>query len=242
MNTRHHGFGEPGFLRVARIVEQTSVLGPGVRADVSVQGCVLQCRGCHSPTAKSLDGGTLESVSRLAERLAGLPIDGVTYSGGGEPMLQASALVELSDQLRQRRSDLSLMSYTGYRYETLVKRGSPAQRALLERIDLLVDGPYVERLHAPLRWRASRNQRLIALSDRHLDDLLPDEAAGLEFELDASLRLSWVGVPEEPGFPELLERLAHDQTVADDRKETEDEFEQSPDTSDTGGGDGPPGS
>jgi anaerobic ribonucleoside-triphosphate reductase activating protein len=200
------------------VIEQTRVLGPGVRADVSVQGCLLNCRGCHSPSAKSLEGGVLRAVDELAESLASLPIEGVTYSGGGEPMLQASALVALSDELRRRRPGLSLMSYTGYRYETLRRDGSPAQKALLDRIDLLVDGPYVERLHAELRWRASSNQRLLALTDRHLADLAPDEPAGLELEIDEDLKLSWVGVPEQPGFPELLECFA-DGRNRDIRKE-----------------------
>jgi anaerobic ribonucleoside-triphosphate reductase activating protein len=151
-------------------------------------------------------------VEALAEQLAALPIDGVTYSGGGEPMLQASALNELSDELRRRRPGLSLMSYTGYRYEVLLRRGSPAQRRLLERLDLLVDGPYVRRLHASLRWRGSANQRLIALSARHLDDLWPDESAGIELALDRDLKLSWVGVPEQPDFVEALERFANGQS------------------------------
>jgi anaerobic ribonucleoside-triphosphate reductase activating protein len=211
VNRRHHGSEEREVLKVARIIERTEVLGPGVRADVSVQGCLLNCRGCHSPAARSLDGGVRISVASLAERLSELPIDGVTYSGGGEPMLQARALSELSDALRRHRPDLSLMSYSGYRYEALVRHGSDAQRELLERLDLLVDGPYVRRLHAKLRWRGSTNQRLIPLSSRHLRDLSPDDSVGVELAVDEDLRLSWVGVPEHPGFVEALEHFADGQ-------------------------------
>jgi anaerobic ribonucleoside-triphosphate reductase activating protein len=209
----HYGFGEPGYLRVARVIDQTRVLGPDTRAGVSVQGCLRRCRGCHSPAGKALDGGERLAVPELAERLLALPIDGITFSGGGEPMLQAAALVALCDRLRARRPELSLMSYSGYRFEVLRDQGSPAQRALLDRLDLLVDGPYVAQRHAQLRWRGSSNQRLIALTPRHAGELLPDEHAGMEFEIDEQLRLSWVGVPPRPGFLEALGRIANGQPV-----------------------------
>lgn len=214
MNAKHRGNRQSEHLRVARIVEQTRVLGPGVRAIVSVQGCHLRCRGCHSPAASSIDGGQSIAVAVLARQLLDLPIDGVTYSGGGEPMLQADALTRLSDLLRSERPGLSLMSYTGYRYDALLKRGGAGQRELLTRLDLLVDGPYVQRLHAPLRWRGSSNQRLIALTGRHRDDLAPDEPAGMEFELDEDLGLSWVGVPERPGFVQFLQGIGADRYAA----------------------------
>ncbi len=213
MKAVHRGFGDPEYLRVARVIDHTRVLGPGTRASVSVQGCLLRCQGCHSPAGKALDGGERMLVAELAERLLALPVDGITFSGGGEPMLQAAALVALCDRLRARRPELSLMSYSGYRLEVLRDQGSSAQRALLDRLDLLVDGPYVARLHAPLRWRGSSNQRLIALTARHAGDLLPDEHAGMELELDDDLRLSWVGVPPRPGFLETLERIANGQPV-----------------------------
>lgn len=206
MTTRHHGIEEPRFLQVARVVERTSVLGPGVRAVVLVQGCMLRCRGCVAEATHPPDGGATLPVETLAASLLGLPeIAGVTFSGG-EPFLQAAALSALADRLRERRPELSLMSFSGYRVEWLRARGSAAQRALLAQLDLLVDGPYVERWHAPLRWRGSSNQRLIALTDRHVEALAPDDPAGLELELDPNLELTWVGVPPRPGFLALLDR------------------------------------
>lgn len=203
--SRHAGIDDPHFLHLSRVVERTSVLGPGERAVVLVQGCALRCRGCIAAATHPLDGGVRTPVAALAERLAALPgIDGVTFSGG-EPFLQAAALTTLGDRLRERRPGISLMAYSGYRHDRLV-RGTPAQRALLARLDLLVDGPYVERRHAPLRWRGSANQRLLALTDRHAGELAPDEPAGIELALDAELGLSWVGVPPRPGF---LTQLDH---------------------------------
>ena len=55
--------------------------------------------------------------------------------------------------------------YTGWRYEALVQESDPARLRLLAAADVLVDGPYVEvERSLELRWRGSRNQRLIDLN------------------------------------------------------------------------------
>jgi len=200
--SRHWGSADASRLRLARVVDQTSVLGPGRRALVVVQGCHLRCRGCISPGTHPLDGGEWIEVERLVARLRSIAgIDGVTFSGG-EPFLQAAALARLVDLLRAEQPRFSAMSYSGYRIEWLRRSGSPTQRSLLDRLDLLVDGPYVRRRHAALRWRGSRNQRLHLLSARHRAELEAgaDEPAGVELSLGEDLNLDWVGVPPVPDF------------------------------------------
>lgn len=203
---RHWGDERTQTLRLGRFVERTEVLGPGRRALVVVQGCHLRCRGCVAPQTHALNGGTEVRVEDLAARLVGLgDIAGVTFTGG-EPFLQAAALAHLVDRVREARPGLSTMSFSGYRLEWLRRSGSAAQRRFLERLDLLVDGPYVARLHQPLRWRGSSNQRLHALTPRHRSELTgsPDVPAGLEISIDAGLGVEWVGVPPVPG---LIERV-----------------------------------
>ncbi|MBE2318344.1 radical SAM protein [Solirubrobacter sp. CPCC 204708] len=191
----------------------TAVLGPGDRAAVWVQGCELRCHGCLAAETHPR-GGTPYAVEALVDWLVAAGGDGVTFSGG-EPMLQAAALTRVVDLLRTRRPGLSVMVYTGYRLEWLRRSGAPAQRALLERADLLVDGPYVERRHAPLRWRGSRNQRLIDLSGLHAGQLTPDVSAGLELELDEQLGLLVTGVPPLPHLRDWLAGVTSaDETAA----------------------------
>jgi len=196
----------PRSLRVARVLDRTRVLGPGTRTVVWVQGCPLRCSGCLAPEALPLHGGTLLPVDTLADRIARLvpAIDGVTFSGG-EPFAQAPGLVALSDELHARCADISLMSFTGFTRRWIGARGSEAQRELLARLDVLVDGPYVVKRHAALRWRGSSNQRLHLLSDRHdLDELGPDVSAGLELEIRPDSSIGFVGVPPAPGFRDAL--------------------------------------
>jgi anaerobic ribonucleoside-triphosphate reductase activating protein len=192
-------------LSVARKLDHCTVLGPGTRAVLWVQGCPLRCRGCVAAETLPFEGGTAYTVDELADWLCWLPgVEGVTLSGG-EPFSQAGALAELLDAVRARRPDFGAMAYSGIRYEAL-RRGGRDRRALLRRLDLLVDGPYVAARHASLRWRGSANQRLIVLTDRyaHLRSQ-PDTSAGVEVSVEADGSFSWAGVPPTPGFREGLE-------------------------------------
>lgn len=170
------------------------MLGPGTRAVLWVQGCTLACPGCVVPESWPA-GGQATPVAQLVDWLAALPVEGLTLTGG-EPMQQAPALTRLVDETRARR-DLGVVLYTGYRYEDL------RRHPLLERVDLLIDGPYRRDLHADLRWRGSSNQRLVHLTDRYPRDL-PDRSAGLEFRFDRDGRFTFAGVPPWPGYREGL--------------------------------------
>ncbi len=196
--------GEVGLiLSVSRVVDRTQVLGPGTRAAIWVRGCPLRCRDCVSPEDLPFEGGERVDVRDLARHLNGLSEDvtGVTFSGG-EPMAQAAALAQLVDLIRARRN-WSVMSYSGFTLEHLHRHGSPGQRALLDRVDILVDGPYLVERHADLLWRGSANQRLHFLTSRHRLRA-PDRCAGLELEVTKGA-LSWVGVPPVAGFRAAFE-------------------------------------
>jgi anaerobic ribonucleoside-triphosphate reductase activating protein len=145
-------------------------------------------------------------VASLADELSRLPeIEGVTFSGG-EPLAQAVALVNLMDSVRRKR-DLTFMSYTGYTLEYLLRQGSAGQKALVKRLDVLVDGPYIAARHTDLRWRGSDNQQVHFLSVRyrHLIAQTNDRGYWLECEHAADGTFHWMGIPPK-GFRETLER------------------------------------
>jgi len=151
-------------------------------------------------------GGTPEQVDDLAVQLCALQeIEGITFSGG-EPLAQAPALCALIDSIRERRPDVTFMSYTGYRIEHLQSRGTREQKNLLSKLDILVDGPYVREQHTDLRWRGSSNQRVLFLSSRYsrLTDTLKERDTSIEFEFGADGSLHWMGIPPE-GFRDAFE-------------------------------------
>ena len=98
---------------------------------------------------------TVEQIMRIIEND---PYTlGVTFSGG-DPMYQAAGFAELARQIH-RRTQKDIWCYTGFTFESLIHED---QRELLEQLDVLVDGPFIEKLRDPdLLCRGSSNQRLI---------------------------------------------------------------------------------
>jgi len=98
------------------------------------------------------------SVEEVMQTIEADPFANVTFSGG-DPMQQAEGFTELARAIRAR-TNKTIWCYTGYTFEALLRM--PAQRALLELIDVLVDGPFMVAEKDPdLLFRGSRNQRLI---------------------------------------------------------------------------------
>lgn len=198
-------------LVVSRIADSTRVLGPGLRAVIWVHGCPLRCPGCIAPEDLPFDGGVRWHLPELAARLGSLPVEvtGLTLSGG-EPTAQAAALAELVDLLRADR-DWSVMAFSGFPLTRLRRSSDAGIHALLDQLDILVDGPYLEARHADVLWRGSDNQQVHYLTDRHRPPEF-DRGAGVEVVVDRG-SVQWVGVPSVPGFRERFESAMFAQGV-----------------------------
>lgn len=145
-------------IRLAGLVEESIVDGPGLRLALFTQGCPHHCSGCHNPQTHSFEGGFWLSTAEVLARLQENPLlAGITFSGG-EPFEQAQALCPVADGTHNM--GLSVVTFTGYTYETLLRRHDPWIDRLLDSTDLLIDGPYVAALRdMELRFRGSSNQR-----------------------------------------------------------------------------------
>ena len=147
-------------MRIASVVQDSIVDGPGLRFTVFTQGCPHHCPGCHNPATHDPLGGREAGPEELAERMLQNPLlQGLTLSGG-EPFQQAEDCAALARQARAH--GLDVWTYTGYTWEQLTGADNPAWRALLEATDVLVDGPFVleQKSYAAL-FRGSANQRLL---------------------------------------------------------------------------------
>ncbi len=101
-------------------------------------------------------------MQEILTQIAGNPLaSGVTFSGG-EPFVQAKALVPVAEGVKKMGKHL--MIYTGYLYEQLANSHEPEVQRLLMLADVLVDGPFMmEERDLTLPYRGSANQRVIDL-------------------------------------------------------------------------------
>ncbi len=147
-------------LRIAGISPESVVDGPGVRFTIFAQGCKHNCKGCHNPSTHSFDGGRAIEIEEIINQLKGkLLIQGVTFSGG-DPFLQSEGFALLAQRIKEINNSLDILTYTGYHFEDLLE--DKDKRGLLEVVDILVDGPFIEeKRDLGLKYRGSSNQRII---------------------------------------------------------------------------------
>ena len=154
-------------IRVGRVVPKTRAEGPGLRFAMWVQGCRMGCPGCYARALWDESGGTETDEDALLEELRKVSgeVEGVTLLGG-EPFLQAGALARFAGAAREM--GLSVITFTGHRYEDLLRGGDRETLSLLEQTDLLIDGPYLQEqrdFSRPLV--GSRNQQFRFLTERY---------------------------------------------------------------------------
>jgi anaerobic ribonucleoside-triphosphate reductase activating protein len=160
---------EQSTLRLAGVVRESIVDGPGIRFTVFAQGCPHHCQGCHNESTHDFNGGVeTEIVSILREIDKNPLLSGVTLSGG-EPFCQAEGFCVLARELKSR--GLHVVTFSGYTYEELIELArSPgpdgtAVMGLLDLTDLLIDGRFELALRdLTLCFRGSQNQRLIDMN------------------------------------------------------------------------------
>lgn len=162
-------------IRIAGLVNDSIVDGPGFRYAIFTQGCPHNCPGCHNPETHSFTGGKCVDTREIIENFRKNPLlDGITLTGG-DPFCQPAPCAELARAAHE--SNLNVWAYSGYLFEEIL--ADPAMRAMLEEVDVLVDGPFLlAQRTLSLRFRGSKNQRLIDVR-RSLES-----GAAVEFPLD----------------------------------------------------------
>ena len=150
-------------IRLSGPLERDSIVnGYGLRAVLWTQGCLTHCHGCQNPETWDLDGGFEVDVEEITARLKEFKGQaGLTFCGG-EPFLQPEACKEIADFVRAEL-DWNVWSFSGYAYEQIVKKGGK-QLEFLKSLDALIDGPFIlEQRDLSLKFRGSKNQRLLHL-------------------------------------------------------------------------------
>ena len=137
--------------------------GPGVRVSLFVSGCRNHCKGCFQPETWSFNYGQeydgVNTVNEIIEALSPEYISGLSILGG-DPIEREniSEVVTLCYLVKRLYPDKTIWLYTGYKYEDIAEM----YPNILEVIDVMVDGPFIEDLKdISLVFRGSSNQRII---------------------------------------------------------------------------------
>ena len=145
--------------------------GPGVRVSLFVSGCEHRCPGCFNPEAWDFGYGSPFGEEQLREILALLDkpyIKGLSLLGG-EPFHPSNqgAVLELVKRVREAYPQKDIWCYSGYTLEELLgesRAHCEATRPMLELMDVLVDGEFVQaQKDITLKFKGSANQRIILL-------------------------------------------------------------------------------
>jgi len=126
------------FLNIYYIAPQTSVLGPGMRFALWLQGCKKRCVGCIAADAQSGQGDVVSVEDIFSQIIATPRITGITISGG-EPFDQSESLSALI-KLLKAQTGLDIIIFTGYLYSNLRALNNVNIQYILNNIDLLIDG------------------------------------------------------------------------------------------------------
>ena len=159
-------------MRYAGLIKNDLAAAPGVCVSFFVQGCPLRCPGCHNPEAWDFEGGKEFSMKVLADIMNSLSANGIERPlciMGGEPLCAENSFLTtlIIKEVRQYKPNVKIYLWTGYTYEELLskKSSNPKLEYILNNIDCLIDGPFIqEEKDITLQMRGSRNQRIIYLT------------------------------------------------------------------------------
>jgi len=177
-------------IRVYDFAESTKALGPFERCALWVQGCPFHCKNCMTPDSIALNEGIEVEINILVDKILSLDVEGITISGG-EPFLQSKELYQMLNLIKQKK-DLGVIVYTGFEYENI------KDNKLLNFIDILIDGKYIDELNDNSALRGSSNQNVYFLTDRYkkFKNLYNSKKREIEIRVD-DVEVSIIGIPSK---------------------------------------------
>ncbi|MBQ1298508.1 anaerobic ribonucleoside-triphosphate reductase activating protein [Candidatus Saccharibacteria bacterium] len=152
-----------GYIKLSGPLEHDNIVnGDGLRAVLWTQGCPNHCKGCQNPETWDYDDGHLVKLEDIKKELASFNGQaGLTFCGG-EPFVQPKACKEIADYVRKELG-WDVWSFSGFTHEIIKEAGGEAWE-FLKSLDVLIDGPFIlSQRDLSLRFRGSKNQRLLRL-------------------------------------------------------------------------------
>ena len=158
-------------MRYAGIIKNDVAAGEGVCVTFFTQGCSRHCPGCHNPETWDFDGGyefTQDTLDRIIKSLKANGVQRNFCIMGGEPLNPENLFLTdlVITEVRNYYPGIKIYLWTGYTYKELLDRSEKLLQNILENINVLIDGPFIqEERDITLAMRGSRNQNIIELKE-----------------------------------------------------------------------------
>ena len=159
-------------MRYSGLIRNDLAAAPGISVSFFTQGCPHRCKGCHNPETWDFEGGKEFTNDTLKEIYEALHANSIVRSFcvmGGEPLCEENLFLTLLvlKEVKQHFPQIKTYLWTGYYYQDLLKNSDPHMAMVLELVDVLIDGPYVEsKRDITLPMRGSSNQSIIDLKEK----------------------------------------------------------------------------
>lgn len=156
-------------MRWAGIIKNDIAAGDGMNVTFFVQGCPIQCEGCHNSHIWDFNGGkefTDETMNMIIDVIGKNGIQRNFSLMGGEPLCEENLALsyKIVSTVRTIYPVIKIYLWTGYYLKDLVKRKNPLVYQIISLCDYLIDGPYIqEKRDITLDKRGSTNQTVIPL-------------------------------------------------------------------------------
>ena len=159
-------------MKYSGLIRNDLAAAPGVSVTFFTQGCPHRCKGCHNPETWDFDGGkefTPHVLEEIYEALGANNINRSFCVMGGEPLCDENLFLTLLvlKEVKQHFPQVKIYLWTGYYYEDLILNTNSHMEQVLDLIDILIDGPYIEsKRDVTLPLRGSSNQSIIDLKEK----------------------------------------------------------------------------
>ena len=150
-------------MRFSKIKDNDIANGLGVTMSLWTQGCPHHCKGCFNGETWDFDAGEEFEDSDLEYILENINKNNVHRDLsilGGEPLCpeNVDGVIEVCKIFKEKFPEKKIYLWTGY----VVEGFNQKQKEVLNYIDVLVDGPFVQdKRNLSLMMRGSSNQRVI---------------------------------------------------------------------------------
>ena len=157
-------------MNYAKILQCDIANGIGWRITLFVSGCARNCKGCFNKVAQDPNYGKCfdeNTKNKILKELQKGYCQGLSLLGG-EPLSYLSdnrkTIIDLCKEVKEKFPNKDIWIWSGYTFDEILN--NEEMKDILNYIDYLVDGPFVESLKdTSLHWKGSTNQHVLDINE-----------------------------------------------------------------------------